>query len=578
MKEDIFKEQERRIKAFNKRLKNTQILFLVFVVGLIIHLFCFQIIDFKHYRMKAREQQACYPYTLRGDIYDRNGIKLATDTIYYDIFARPKDFNDKIRKKEDIAKALAPILKMQPKVLCDKLEKGKNNPVILLKKHATKDEYKEIVKLEFREIPIDKIRIRTYPQGALAAHVLGYYNDEANTSAGVEYTAKDKLEHVENFKKIQATPSGRFIFNFSTNPVALTQKAKGEDITLTLDAAIQHICEKELNHTMAKFKAEHGTIIVMNPRNGEILAYAVAPNYNPNNFRTATYEQIKNWTLTDIFPPGSTFKAITAASAIELGKINKDTKIYDSGMLKIDKWKIENHDYRQKGAPGMVDLVHFFLHSSNIVAVKIALMMSANEFHSMAKKFGLGAKTGIDLPGESIGLLNSPQRWSTSDRASMGYGYGASVTAIQLASAISAIANNGVKVTPHVVKYSEEDLAKKVKSVEVITPETAKTVTDLLVKATEQEDIRLENYYVAAKTGTSKKVGRNGRYMDGMYYTSTVGYFPATDPQVLVYVVIDSPKSDAGVPIFGSTVAGPVFKTVSAQVASILNLKPDKHK
>ena len=314
----------------------------------------------------------------------------------------------------------------------------------------------------------------------------------------------------------------------------------------------------------------------MNPHNGEILAYAVYPDYNPNNYKTATFAQLKNWTLTDIFPPGSTFKTITIATAMELEKINRQSIIYDPGKMKIDKWVITNHDYKQKGAPGNISLVKLFEHSSNCASVKIAMMMTASEYYNVLRKFGFGAKTGIDLPGESVGLLNRPSSWNKADKAAMSYGYGASVTAIQMVAAVAAIANDGVRVTPHVIKYSQEDFEKKVHHVRVMSPEHARTVTDLLRQSVELEKapLKLNDYYVAAKTGTSHKPKEDGSGYTNNYYTSSIGYLPATNPQVLIYVVVDSAQ---GGEIWGSTVAAPIFHAVATQVASIMNLIPDKH-
>ena len=577
MRDDLFKIKDQRIKVFNKRLGRTQICFAVFALFLICHLFCIQILDVKHYRAKAKRQRTSRSFIMRGDIYDRNGIKLATDVVYYDVYARPKDFDDKIHTKEELAKALAPILKMQPATLLAKFEAQKNENVILLKRNVGKSERDAIVKLGLREIPIDKKSTRVYPQGSLASHVLGYYNLDADVSAGVECTAKDKLEHVTQRPNIEKTPSGNLIYTFSTDPVVATEPLKGEDVTLTIDTAIQHICEKELGHAVSKFKAQRGAVIVMNPKNGEILAYAVYPFYDPNNYKNASMLQIKNWTLTDIFPPGSTFKTITVASAMELGKINIHSKINDTGQIKIGRWTISNYDYKKIGAPGMIDLVYFFQHSSNVGAVRIAQTMTSSEFHDILQKFGFGRKTGIDLPGESIGLLKPASKWDISDHASMGYGYGSSVTAIQLISSVSAIANNGVRVTPHVLKYSPEELQEKVKSTQVMTPENAKAVTKLLTESIERgkSPIKMNDYYIAAKTGTSRKPKENGAGYSDKLYTSIVGYLPATDPQVLIYVVVDSAQ---GGEIWGNTVAAPIFKAIASQVASIMNLTPDRHK
>ncbi|MBE7711587.1 MAG: penicillin-binding protein 2 [Cyanobacteria bacterium SIG31] len=559
-------------KIFSERLMWLQIVFAALIAIFVLYLFANQVLDIRHFRTKAKNQRRAYSFVMRGNIYDRNGIKLATDTVYYDIFARKADF---VHTPEELAKLLAPILKISQINLTEKLKQ--DTPLISLKKNVDRKTRDAIAKLNLREIPMDKKSIRTYPQGSLAAHVLGYYNFDADVASGVEYTAKDKLESVSKGADLEITPKGKVIYNISTDPIAATKPIKGKDITLTIDAAVQHVCEKALMKAIQKFKAFRGAVIVMNPRNGEILAYAVYPYFDPNNFKTATSFQTKNWTLTDVYPPGSTFKAITVASAMELEKINRYTKINDTGKIKVGWWPIKNYDYNKNPNPGWIDLVYLFEHSSNVGSVLVAQKMSKFEFHSMLKKFGFGEKTGIDLPGESIGILKAATRWDSSDHASMGYGYGSSVTAIQMASAVAAIANDGVRVTPHVIKYSPEEEAIKVKKVQVMTPEHARIVTDLLTTAVNNSKsiIKSDSYNIAAKTGTSIKPKENGAGYTNKLYTSIVGYLPASDPQVLIYIIVDSAQ---GAEIWGNTVAAPIFKEISTQVTHILNLQPDKIK
>ena len=564
--------RQNKNKMFSERIMWLQIVFLTLIAIFVVYLFAMQVLDVRHFRIKAIKQRKAYSFVMRGNIYDRNGIKLATDTVYYDIFARKADF---VHTPEELAKLLAPILKISQYNLTEKLKQ--DIPLISLKKNVDRKTRDMIARLNLREIPMDKKSIRTYPQGTLAAHVLGYYNFDADVASGVEYTAKDKLESVSKGADLEITPQGKVIYNISTDPVAATKPVKGKDITLTIDAAVQHVCEKALMKSIQKFKAFRGAVIVMNPRNGEILAYAVYPYFDPNNFKTATSFQTKNWTLTDVFPPGSTFKTITIASAMELGKINRFTKINDTGKIKVGWWTIKNYDYNKHPNPGLIDMVYLFEHSSNVGSVLVAQMMSKFEFYNMLKKFGFGEKTGIDLPGESVGILKNATRWDTSDHASMGYGYGSSVTAIQMVSAVSAIANDGVRVTPHVIKYSPEEAETKIKKVQVMTPEHARAVTQLLTESINRSrsPIKSDTYNIAAKTGTSIKPKENGAGYTNKLYTSIVGYLPSSDPQVLIYVIVDSAQ---GGEIWGNTVAAPIFKEISTQVTHILNLQPDKIK
>jgi cell division protein FtsI/penicillin-binding protein 2 len=545
------------------------VLFVIFIVLLMVYLFFIQVVDVKNYRVRAKSQRVGRIFSMRGDIFDRNGIKLATDKVYSDVYAHPAEY----KEPEELARALAPVLKMPRETLLAKLKKP--GPVITLARNVDRATAQQIIKLHLRGISLGKKNQREYPQGSLAAHVLGYYNFDADIASGVEYAAKDKLEHMLNITKFNKTRDGKIIYDFTTDPAAITSTPKGENITLTIDAAIQHVCEKELAKMVKERSALRGTVIVMNPRNGEILAYAVSPTYDPNNYKSATPLQMKNWTLTDVFPPGSTFKIITLASAMELGKIDEQTKVLDTGKIKIGDWEIKNYDYDVRPYPGNISLVYLLEHSSNIGSVRVAEKMNSKEFYDMLKKFGFGSKSEIDLPGESSGLLPAYQHWDKSLHASMAYGYGTSISAMQMVSAVAALANDGVRVTPHVIKYSGDEAEKKIKKVEVVSPETAKTMTKLLTTAINngKTAVKMSSYNVAAKTGTSLKPKENGKGYTGEMYTSTIGYLPASDPQIVIYVMIDSAK---GGEVWGNTVAAPIFSEVATQSARILNLKPDK--
>ena len=567
-----YHSEKEKFKEFDKKLILWQCLcyFVGFVI--VVYLFLLMVVDIKTYRNQAKKQRTAKTFVMRGSIYDRNGIKLASDKTSYDVYAHTEYYD---HTPNELAAILAPILELNKGKLAKQL--AKDEPVIILKKNVSRDTAKKISKLGLREISFPKKNERVYPQGTMAAHILGYYNPDADVAAGVELTAKDILEQVEQNVDFEKTPDGDIIYEVSTDPAATTSPLKGKSITLTIDSAIQHICETELSKVLKEKGAVQGTIIVMNPKNGEILGYAVQPSYNPNNYKKATLTQLTNWTLTDVFEPGSTFKVLTVASALETGRIKENSKILDSGKLEIDKWVIKNYDYDAHPFPGAIDLYYLFEHSSNVGSAKVALMMTKQEHYNMLKKFGIGERTGIDLPGESRGLITNYKDWYKSTHASIGYGYGVSVTAIQLASAISAIANNGIKVTPHVIKYPPELLPEKVKQEQILTPQTAHTVTKLLAGSIgrSKSPVNLEDYTVAAKTGTARKVVRGGKGYSSKLVTSIIGFFPATNPEVLIYVVIDSPSKGA---LWGSTVAAPVFREVALQIARIMNIVPDKTK
>lgn len=564
--------ERNRIKTVETRIKTAHIILLLVFFTLVCYLGALQIADIKNYKGKAQNQRSSRNFVMRGQIVDRNGVRLATDQTSYNLYAHKEYFD---HTPDELAEILAPALGTDKKVLAKNLKKPAT--VLLVKRNVDRATAEKIKKLGLRELSFDRKNERVYPQDELAAHIIGYYNSDADTAAGVESAAKSKLEKTEEIISVSRTPRGDIIFNTETDPVAASTPQVGETVTLTIDSAIQHVCERELLNTIVSKQAQRGTVIVMNPKNGEILGFAVYPKYNPNKFKTTPAINLKNWPLTDIYPPGSTFKALTVAAGIETGKIKPDSKVLDTGKMKLGNWTIQNYDYVKHPYPGMINLVYLFEHSSNVGSANIALMMSPNEYYNVLSELGIGKKTGIDLPGESSGLLPKASRWDKSRQVSMGYGYGASVTAIQMLSAISALANKGVRVTPHVIKYTSEEEAEKIKKVQALSAETAYSVTQLLAQSVgnSKTPINLEEYTVAGKTGTSKKPMENKKGYTNALYTSVFGYLPAKDPQMLVYVVIDSASSG---PVWGNTVAGPVFREVATQCARILNIPPDKPK
>ncbi len=568
MREDNEKEQ---IKKIEVRIKIAHIFILFFFLTLVIYLFLLQITDIRHYKTKALSQRSSRSFVMRGSIVDRNGLRLATDTTSYNLYAHKEYFD---HSPEELAEILSPYLKIDKQILEKNL--NRTSTVILLKKDVDRETAETIKKLGLREVSFDKKNERLYPQDELAAHVIGYYNPDAGTAAGVELTAKDILEDTQNNITVSRTPRGDIIYDTTTDPVLAATPQVGKTVTLTIDSAIQHICERALINMITEKQAARGAVIVMNPKNGEILGFAVYPVYNPNKYKEISAINLKNWTLTDVYPPGSTFKTLTVAAGIETGKINAASRVLDTGKMKLGNWTVQNYDYNKHPNPGMISLVYLLEHSSNVGSANIALMMSPSEYYEVLSNLGIGKKSGVDLPGESSGLLPKPFQWDKSRQATMGYGYGASVTAMQMVSAVSALANDGVRVTPHVIKYSPAEEAEKIKHIRALSPETARTVTRLLYQSVENSKsvIKLDNYTVAGKTGTSKKPMEHRKGYTKALYTSVIGYLPAKNPQLLVYVVIDSASTGA---IWGNTVAGPVFKEVATQCARILNIPPDKN-
>jgi len=566
-------------KKYNPFVSLLQVIFFLFALIIVFKLIQLQVIDSHSLKEKAKQmRQPVRAFNMRGEITDRNGIRLASDDTFYDIYAHPQYYTE---TPEKMALFLSPYLKQPQEVLLEKLEKMDVSTITLAKgiDRNTIIEIKKAIKKNkapLRGFDFVKRNERVYPQGNLASHILGYVNMDANLFAGVEKTGLPGLEAVPNVKPIEYDGKGNIIYDFDTDPASAAFPPKGQKLTLTIDSSIQQIAEKELSKMVLKTHAERGTVIVLNPKNGEILGFAVVPNYNPNKYNKAKASTVKNWVLSDVYPPGSTFKIITIASALETGSITKNETFQDTGQVKIQGWTITNYDYAKRGAPGTINLKALFEHSSNVGSLKASLKIPVLAHYKMLRLFGIGSKTGIDLPGESAGIIKPPSEWDKITHATIGFGYGIAATPIQVASAVAAIANNGIWVTPHVIKYNQEEYKKIIKTRKVLSPSTAKTLTGILkesIQASESKAGKIPGYYIAGKTGTSRKPNPNGAgYLPNQVFTSFVGYFPAKNPQVLIMVVVDNPK---GVEIWGSTVAGPVFNSVATEVARILNIEPD---
>ena len=559
-------------KKFNRTVKIARWTFVAIALVLLGKMAMLQLLDFDQLKDKAFQMRVKKAQTFRGEILDRNGLKLATDGTVYDIYAHPYYYRED-ENPESVAKLLAPILKMDEKKLKEKLLQ--NYSTISIAKGVDRETVLQIRKLLLSSISSPERSIRVYPQGDLASHILGYVNPDAKLAAGVEKTGSGFVENVKS-KILQKDGRGRVIYDFGTNPEEVSKPLKGGKLSLTIDAAIQHVAEKELGKMIEATDALKGTVIVMDVKTGEILAMAVAPTYNPNEYNKYDYSTVKNWVLTDVYPPGSTFKILTVASALNTGRMTPFDTVYDNGTIKIQGWKIENYDVRKNPCPGNIDLPYLLEHSSNVGSVKVALKMTPSEFHNQIAKFGIGSKTGIDLPGESSGILHPASSWDTITQATISFGYSLAATPIQMASAVAAIANNGVWVTPHVIKYPPKIAEEKLEKRQVLSPGTARAMTRLLensVRTSKAAAGKIPNFTVAGKTGTSRKPNPKGPgYLTGVVYTSFAAYFPATDPEILIMVVVDSPK---GAEVWGSTVAGPVFNEVATFVTRHLNMKPD---
>ncbi len=566
------------LKKYNFRAIFIQVLLFALAGIIVLKLGFHQILQSGELRQKAslnrRSDRDLY---FRGEIFDRNGIRLAGDTTVYDIYAHPRYY---VRDKG-------------PKVIAEALSKHLNQPEWFLRNKLSKYEYStislaknvnlniveqnikpEISRQKIRGLDFVKKSKRIYPQENLASHILGYINFEADLAAGVESTGEQNLASLPKTSSVEYDGRGNVIYELNTDPKIATEPLKGSKLVLTIDSAIQHTAETELAKVARKTGADRGTVIVMNPGNGEILGFALYPTYDPNRYNLFSPSVIKNWALSDVYPPGSTFKLLTIAAALETGAITENEKIDDTGKIEVQGWEIRNHDYYKNPDPGLIGLEYLFRHSSNVGSLKVALKMSPYDHYRMLNLFGIGVKTGIDLPGESAGILPGIEKWDKITQGSIGYGYSIATTPIQMAAAVGAIANNGVWITPHVIKNHNDP--EKIKKLRILSEKNCKIITELLAKSIEKgtpDAGKFPKYLVAGKTGTSKKPNPNGPgYSSKEVYASFIGYFPASNPGALIMVVIDNPKSKNA---WGSTVAEPLFNSVAIEVGRVLNLKSD---
>lgn len=613
---------------YGGRFKGLFWLFGLFLAVLLFKLFTLQVLEAPTLKQKAKRLHAVVGgLNSRGKIVDRNGVVLAQDTVLYDLYAHPAYFRD--QHPEQLAQALAPVLHQSPAVLTRLLKQP--YPTLSVAKNLSQTQREAIGKLRLTLPQLDektglptldnegrpltkrvalngldpvKKAVRRYPQGRLASHLLGFSNPFAGVSSGVESSVSDWLEAEDAaIKGFEADALGNPLTPSAEAIEALMQVNHGQDVKLTLDSRLQFIAEKALAEGLQKTKAQRGTVLMMVPQTGEVLAFAVLPDFEPERYFKASPEALKNWAITDVYPPGSTMKILTLACGLESGVITPQSHIMDTGRIKLHGWPITNYDYSKRPHPGNISLVDLLVHSSNVASAKIAMQIPKATYFRLLKGFGFGQKTGMDVPGESSGLFFSKPSWSELDQATFGYGYGLASTPLQMASAVGAIANGGVWVPPHLIstasrqafeaqlktnlpastsssleadldrQASHQSQRKKAPPVQhrVLSAKTAAQVTQLLsqsIAANQKSPAYLGPVAVAGKTGTSLKPGKNGYSKE--LFTSFVGYFPANAPKVLVMVVIDSPKIGEA---WGSTVAAPIFRQIALETIHYYGLK-----
>ncbi len=505
----------------------------------------------------------------RGRVLDRLGRLLAVNVDAESVFAAPSKISD----PDGFARVVGSILGIPAAEIRARLHP--NRHFVWLARKVSPDVAARLrAKALGDQLGFIPEARRVYPNGGLAAHVVGFAGVDNQGLAGAELAFDASLQGRAGLALIERDAMGRP--RFDTREV-VREPVDGADVVLTIDQVIQHIAERELDRAIAETQAAWGTILVMDPRTGEMLAIATAPRFDPNAYGRAKPRQWNNAALSTIIEPGSTFKVVLAAAALQSGAVRPGDVFFNTGALKVPGGYVIrealNHRYPRQ------TLGEIIRHSSNIGAAMVANRLGKDRFYDAIRRFGFGAPTGIDLPGEAAGLVLPPAQWSGSGVYTTGFGQGISATPLQILMAGAVIANDGVLVRPRVLRLARdaEGRALAVSATEplrqVIAPEVARAVLAMMEDAVERgtgRQARIDGYRVAGKTGTAQKPSPRGGYLSDSYIVSFMGIVPAERPALAILVILDGPR---GVH-YGGTTAAPIFRAVATQGLWHLRVPP----
>jgi len=558
-------------------------------LGLAVNLFYLQVTRAPALRKQAEQQQTLKtkPFVPRRPIVDRAGNVLAIDRQVYTLYAHPKLFN---HSKAEIAALLAPMLPIE-------LSPGTTAETELLRRFnlaesgitiadsLAQEVADRVAAMQIKDSPVDGLELlrqqqRFYPQQELAADILGYVDGERKGQAGVEYSQQNLLERSMPSIQFSRSIDGNWVPDRLTAGFVQLDDLK---LQLTIDSRLQRAARIALKEKMKQHGAKRGTVIVMDARNGELLSVVAEPSYDPNQYFNFDLSRYKNWAVTDVYEPGSTFKAINVAIALEAGAVKPNSVFNDEGRIFMDGWTIQNSDYKQAGARGPSTVTDILKHSSNVGMVHVMRSMKASLYYQALEKLGLGQTAGTDLPFEVTSQLKNREQFINSpvEVATTAFGQGFSITPMQLVQLNGALANGGKLVTPHVVRglFDREGEAfwKLPRGVtrQVFSPATTKQVLEMMetvVDGGTGKAAQIPGYRIAGKTGTAQKANAGGGYSNKAIITSFVGIMPVEAPRYVVLAVIDEPKQGSS----GGTVAAPIVESVMEALISIEKIAPSK--
>ncbi len=547
-------------KAFTLFSLKRRILAVLLVISfvfcsLVVRLFILQVINGKQLQSRATDQwtRDLAIVAPRGTIYDRTGSALAVSYTTYNVYVRARE----VSEKSTTALHLSEILGLDFENVYSKIAK-KNASEVLIKMQVEGEEAEAIYKLNLPGVYLAETANRYYTYGNLLTQVLGFISVDNVGQTGIEAYYNSLLQGKDGYSYVQSDLQGKEIGGSLRYYVGAQ---KGSDLTLTIDSKMQLIVEQTLEKIMIEQKAKSVTGMILDPNNGEVLALSTKPSFDlnevPRDNLEELFEQSKIKPATDIYEPGSTFKILTVAAALEEGLTNLNDRFYCPGYRIIDGVRIKC--WRTIGH-GSQTLTEAFANSCNCCFMDLALRLGVDKFYSYITKFGLGQKTGLDVTGESNGMLMAKKLVKNVDLARMGFGHAVALTPLQLLTATSAIINGGTFNSPHLI-IGGSPIAKSKKISQVISSQTSQTVNGLLEFAENKTGkyTFVSGYNVGGKTGTAQKYKESGGIDTGKYISSFIGTYPADKPQYVVFIMVDEPSNGA---YYGSIVAAPYGREI----------------
>ena len=513
--------------------------------------------DFLQAKGEARFMRVVEMPASRGAVMDRHGKPLAISTPVESIWASPAEMDIDKAQLASLAKAL----NMDRKLLAARLSERDKN-FVWLKRQLSPDQAMAVISLKIPGVFQQREFRRFYPAGDVTAHVIGFTGQEDQGQEGIELAQQSQLAGSPGQRRVIKDRKGRIVEDIENLKVPRDGKA----LRLSIDERFQYLAHRELKAAVEAHKAKGGALVMLDAKTGEVLALVNQPDYNPNNRANWNPTQLRNRSVTDTFEPGSTFKPFAVSAALEAGLVKPETIIRTGPGLTIGAKTITDLPHRSE----QLTVAEIIQKSSNIGTAKIALQLPSERLWNLYSELGFGSAPKTGFPGEASGRLRAAKSWKPIEQATMGYGYGVSVSALQLARAYTVFTNNGVLLPATFVKRDGDVIGKQ-----IISPKTAKTMSQMLEAVTQIGGTatkgQVPGFRIAGKTGTAHKLV-NGQYADHLYVSSFVGYGPASNPRYIIAVTLDEPSAGKH---FGGDVSAPVFSNVMSQALRMGGVLPD---